>query len=41
MLLVNAFVNQLLKRFLPIHGWGDRRLPMSRIIWVAGRSISW
>lgn len=39
MLLVNAFVNQVLKRFLPIQWWGDRRLPMSRIIWVAGRSI--
>lgn len=39
MLLVNAFVNQVRSRCLPIQWWSDRRLPMSRIIWVAGRSI--
>ncbi len=39
LLLVNAFVNRVRSRFLPTQWWGDRRLPMSRIIWVAGRSI--
>jgi diguanylate cyclase (GGDEF)-like protein len=35
----SAFVKQMRSRCRLMQGWGDRRLPVSRIVWVAGRSI--
>ncbi|MEX0269597.1 putative bifunctional diguanylate cyclase/phosphodiesterase [Leptolyngbyaceae cyanobacterium UHCC 1019] len=36
---VTTFANQLRSRFHPLPGWRDRKLSLSRSLWVTGRSI--